>query len=111
MSMGKLIRLTIQVDVEPENANLREAFEYLKRLKGAEQVELVDIAVVKDPKAEEKKQRRSLDQSFGSDEESNVDSAAIPPLRIPAEPEPEEEHQELKRTEQAQKLLDRIKIR
>lgn len=39
--MGKLIRLTIQVDVEPENANLKEAFEYLKRLKGAERVELL----------------------------------------------------------------------
>ncbi|RPJ86307.1 MAG: hypothetical protein EHM18_06910 [Acidobacteria bacterium] len=110
MSMGKLIRLTIQVDVEPENANLREAFEYLKRLKGAEQVELVDIAVVKDPKAEEKKQRRSLDQSFGTNEEGTAPTAPALPS-IPGQHDPGGEEPELESTEQAQKLLDRIKIR
>jgi len=110
MSMGKLIRLTIQVDVEPENANLREAFEYLKRLKGAEQVELVDIAVVKDPKAEEKKQRRSLDQNFGADEEETGTAPAILP-KIPAAVAPEDEELELRPSDKAQKLLDRIKIR
>ncbi len=108
--MGKLIRLTIQVDVEPENANLREAFEYLKGLKGAEQVELVDIAVVKDPQAEEKKQRRSLDQNFGG--EGN-ETATIPPMlrRVAPVVDPAEEEEDLRPTEKAQKLLDRIKIR
>lgn len=109
MSMGKLIRLTIQVDVEPENANLREAFEYLKRLKGAEQVELVDIAIVKDPKAEEKKQRRSLEESFGADGETAGIPAMLP--KIPAESASEEDEEGLKPAEKAQKLLDRIKIR
>jgi len=111
MSMGKLIRLTIQVDVEPENANLREAFEYLKLLKGAEQVELVDIAIVKDPKAEEKKQRRSLEQSFGPDEEEAI---AGPPPLLPRAASPVDqpaEDEELPTTAKAHKLLDRIKIR
>ena len=111
MSMGKLIRLTIQVDVEPENANLREAFEYLKRLKGAEQVELVDIAVVKDPKAEEKKQRRSLDQSFPSDDEKSAEGPVPLLPRVPAPTDPIEEEAEMRPTEKAQRLLDRIKIR
>ncbi len=108
--MGKLIRLTIQVDVEPENANLREAFEYLKRLKGAEQVELVDIAVVADPKAEEKKQRQSLEQSFGSEEGESAGAPPVPP-RIPGPIALEHDEQDLEPAEKAQKLLDQIKIR
>ncbi len=108
--MGKLIRLTIQVDVEPENANLREAFEYLKRLKGAEQVELVDIAVVKDPKAEEKRQRQSLAESFGREEAPGAATPGMLP-KIPGPGEIQEENQGARSTERAQKLLDRIKIR
>ena len=65
MPLDKLIRLTVQLDVEPEKANLKETFEYLKGLKGAERVELVDLEVVKDPNAEIKKERSALERDFG----------------------------------------------
>ncbi|RPI24514.1 MAG: hypothetical protein EHM61_16875 [Acidobacteria bacterium] len=108
MTIGKLIRLTIQVDVSPENANLREAFEYLKRLKGADRVELTDISIVQDPKAEEKKQRQSMDLNF-----MPAESPVPPPLlpRIPLKAESGEEEQPPKQEEDPTTLLDRIKIR
>jgi len=113
MTIGKLIRLTIQVDVAPENANLREAFEYLKSLNGAEKVELIDIAVVPDPKIEERRQRRSLDKNFGSgpEKEGIPSTAPLPAVPVTANPREGGEEQASRRAEDPRKLLDRIKIR
>jgi hypothetical protein len=107
MSVEKLIRLTVQVDVEPESANLAETLDYLKGLKGAERVDLVDIEVIKDPRAEEKRQRRALDQSFGDEtpgvgmSEAATARADVMQTDEPEDPEPEQD---------PIRLLDRIKI-
>jgi len=118
--LDKLIRLTVQVDVEPEKANLKETLEYLKGLRGAERVELVDLEVVKDPNAEIKKERKALERDFGL-EKLEEPSAIAPPPVAPPLPETgpvlqrelgrEAENRGAEGVKDPARLLDRIKIR
>lgn len=114
MSLDKLIRLTVQVDVEPERANLQETLEYLKGLKGADRVELVDLEIVADPNAAVKKERKALERDFGADKPEG------PPPVAPPLPETgpvlqrelaREAERNAKDAKDPAKVLDRIKIR
>jgi hypothetical protein len=108
MSVNKLVRLTLHIDVEPESANLAETLNYLRGLKGAEKVDLIDIEVIKDPRAEEKRERRGLDKSFGKEiHEVTLGPAAAAnagPMRADEPEQPDLEQDPVR-------LLDRIKFR
>ncbi len=115
MPLDKLIRLTVQVDVEPERANLKDTLEYLKGLKGADRVELVDLEIVQDPNAEVKKERKALERNFGTEKPEGP-----PPVAPPLPETGPVLQRELNRgagnknaepLKDPAKVLDRIKIR
>ena len=107
MSLNKLIRLTIKVDVEPENANLKDTLDYLKELKGAERIELADVEIIGDPRAGEKNTRVGLETAFGKDGidgEPPVTPFLTPASQDEAEPQSQKDNEPVN-------LLDRIKLR
>jgi len=115
MPLEKLIRLTVHVDVEPERANLKETLEYLKGLKGADRVELVDLEIVQDPNAEVKKERKALERNFGAEKPGGPPPIA-PPLPetgpvLQRELNREAGKQNAEAVKDPAKVLDRIKIR